>query len=223
MRRSAANNVPGCHHYDDDCDNGDDEDDDGNVKGGIITPYTKLKLKYLTQDNCCYSRLRDETKEKKEKQVMDTADVANQKNNRDGRRHHDEDLQERKKKSGHESPGKKERRKDSGERKSHRKDSQETKKEDLPTKAAETQGDKDLLYPMRARKDNALKNTGIKGANSKLRKPLSHSENKEAEFIQPPDGFEDQPDSGILMRESNERLISYIEKVNYPSSISTTK
>ena len=150
---------------------------------------------------------------------MDTADVANQKNNRDGRRHHDEDLQERKKKSGQESTGKKERRKDSGERESPRKDSREKKKEDLHTKAAETRGDKDLLYPMRARKDNALTSTGIKGADSKLKKPLSHSENKEAEFIQPPDGFEDQPDSGILMRESNERLISYIEKVNYPSSI----
>ena len=150
---------------------------------------------------------------------MDTADVANRKKNRDGRRHHDEDLQERKKKSVHERTGKKERRKDSGERESPRKDSRETKKEGLPTKAAETQGDKDLLYPMRARKDNALANTGTKGADSKLKKPLSHSENKEVEFIQPPDGFEDQPDSGILMRESNERLISYIEKVNYQSSI----
>ena len=149
--------------------------------------------------------------------------MANHKKNRDGRRHHDEDLQERKKKSGHESTGKKERRNDSGERESPRKDSRETKKEYLPTKAAETRGDKDLLYPMRARKDTALKNTGTKGADSKLKKPLSHSENKEAEFIQPPDGFEDQPDSGILMRESNERLISYIEKVSYQTSIRTTK
>ena len=145
--------------------------------------------------------------------------MANRKKNRDGRRHHDEDLQERKKKSVHERTGKKERRKDSGERESHRKDSRETKKEDLPTKAAGTRGEKDLLYPMRARKDNVLENTGSKGADSKLKKPLSHSENKEVEFIQPPDGFEDQPDSGILMRESNERLISYIEKVNNQSSL----
>ena len=190
-------------------------------EGDIFTLFTKPK--HPTQDNCCYSRVSDETKEKKENQVMDTADEANQMKTKDGRRHHKEDLQERKKKSGHESTEKKERRKDTGERESHRKDSRETKKEGLPTKAVETRGEKDLLYPMRARKDNALANTGTKGADSKLKKPLSHSENKEVEFIQPPDGFEDQPDSGILMRESNERLISYIEKVNHQSSISTTK
>ena len=143
--------------------------------------------------------------------------MANPKKN--GRRHHDEDLQERKKKSDQESKGKKERRKDSGESESPRKESREKKKEDLHTKAAERRGEKDLLYPMRARKDNALANTGSKGADSKLKKPLSHSENKEVEFIQPPDRVEDQPDSGILMRESNERLISYIEKVNYQSSL----
>ena len=44
LRRSAANNVPRCHHYHDhgdDGDDGDDEDDDGNVRGDIATLFTK--------------------------------------------------------------------------------------------------------------------------------------------------------------------------------------
>ena len=95
--------------------------------------------------------------------------------------------------------------------------------------------DKDMLYPMRARKDNVLANQRASKAVGSIEKDqfnkVDSNPRKEArsgqrktdpmdqfipqmdQFIPPPNGFGDQPDSGDLMRESNERLISYIEKV----------
>ena len=120
------------------------------------------------------------------------------------------------------------------------KNRKESHKERLQTKEGENRDggeeerslDKDLLYPMRARKDNVLSNQrtskGVESIQKNESNKVQSNPTKEAKsgqrktdqltppmdrFIPPPDGFGNQLDSGDLMRESNERLISYIEKV----------
>merc|ERR1719278_1410665 len=75
---------------------------------------------------------------------------------------------------------------------------------------------------MRARKDNALASKKTEShprnqPNKEESNPTKESGQRSKEYIPPPDGFGDQPDSGDLMRESNERLISFIEKVRVRS------
>ena len=157
--------------------------------------------------------------------------------NSDGK---DEHTKERKKKSSHENLDRKERNKRVVEDKeNNRKESHKVREERLKKRETGTTGgeedrrspDKDLLYPMRARKDNVLANQTTSRTVESIQKSQSNKVEvrttksdqriKKADqfsfgadqFIPPPDGFGDQPDSGDLMRESNERLISYIEKV----------
>ena len=145
--------------------------------------------------------------------------------------------EERGNKSSHENSDRKERSKRNIEDKE--KNRKESHKERLQTKEGENRGgeeerslDKDLLYPMRARKDNVLSNQrtskGVESIQKNESNKVQSNPTKEAKsgqrktdqltppmdrFIPPPDGFGNQLDSGDLMRESNERLISYIEKV----------
>ena len=189
----------------------------------------------------------DKAKRKEEVQKIDESDGKDghtkgrkKKSSSENSAGKDEHKKERKKNSSHENSDQKERNKRDIENKENsRKESQKVREEQFEKKEAETTGgeedrrspDKDLLYPMRARKDNVLANQSTSRTVESIQKSQSNKVEvrttksdqriKKADqfsfgadqYIAPPDGFGDQPDSGDLMRESNERLISYIEKV----------
>ena len=170
-------------------------------------------------------KISDETKKTK----MEESEKTQRKEGRDVK---DGQMRSRKKESSHENLDKKEKghERPIGDKENNRKESRDVRKERSEKREAEKTVEeekrrrssaKDMLYPMRARKDNALAIQTSKKTESHPRNQSNKEESnptkefgqRSKEYIPPPDGFGDQPDSGDLMRESNERLISFIEKV----------